>query len=78
MDDGAVTGLEKRCVWNGLRKAAEDSGSLSDRGRIFKSVGAELDKALKPNGFFVAVFRFFFYLSYRIQYFAPVLLVKVI
>ena len=38
-----------RCLWN----ATKESASLIVCGRAFQSLGAELEKALKPNSFFL-------------------------
>ena len=46
-NDGAITGLKTSVSWDlsFLRKAEEDSDSLSTWGRAFQSLGAELEKA---------------------------------
>ena len=46
----------KRCVSRRLRNAAKESDSMIVCGRAFQSLGAELEKAQKPNK------KIFFYL----------------
>ena len=49
---------ENRWVFRRLRSVAEESASLIVCGRAFQSLGAELEKALKPSCF-LAIFLFF-------------------
>ena len=48
---------ENRCVFRDLQNAAKGSASLIVCGRAFQSLGAELEKAWKPNYFFSFFFQ---------------------